>query len=126
MYFGVKSKNILTTNNLQKEIKTIEKKDTLLELKIIQQEETIEKQKETISKLKEELKIYQDNDTRNGIYIINQNKTVNISENYITINDEIVILVKGTPLQYTETYSYTMEIEVDKLKSKEVYIDNKK
>ena len=35
-------------------------------------------------------------------------------------------MVKGTPLQYTETYSYTMESEVDKLKSKEVFIDNKK
>ena len=123
------SKKILTTNNSQKEIEKIEKikkQDTVIELKIKEQEETIEKQKETISKLIEELKIYKDNDTRNGIFVIKQNKTLNISENYITINDEIVILVKGAPLEYTDNYSYTMEIEVDKLKSKEIYIDNKK
>ena len=122
-------KKILTTNNSQKEIEKIEKikkQDTVIELKIKEQEKTIEKQKETISKLMEELKIYKDNDTRNGIFVIKQNKTLNISENYITINDEIVILVKGSPLEYIDTYSYTMEIEVDKLKSKEIYIDNKK
>ncbi len=122
-------KKILTTNNSQKEIAKIEKikkQDTVIELKIKEQEETIEKQKETISKLIEELKIYKDNDTRNGIFVIKQNKTLNISENYITINDEIVILVKGAPLEYTDTYSYTMEVEIDKLKSKEIYIDNKK
>ena len=92
---------------------------------IKEKEEIIKKQKEIISKLSEELNNYK-KDTRHGIFIIRQNKTMKISKNLITINDEIVILMKCEPLQYYDSYYYLINYEVDKLKSKEIYLENKK
>ena len=65
-------------------------------------------------------------DNRKGIYIIREDKTVKISKNLITINDEFVILIKCEPLRYYNSYYYIINYEIDKLKSKGIYIDNKK
>ena len=88
-------------------------------------EEIIKNQKEKIIKLSKELEEYK-KDNRKGIYIIREDKTVKISKNLITINDEFVILIKCEPLRYYNSYYYIINYEIDKLKSKEIYIDNKK
>ena len=93
--------------------------------KIKEQEETIQKQKEKISKLSEELRNLK-KDNRKGIYIIKQDKEVNISKNIITIRDEFVILIKTEPLTYYDRFNYLLDYKIDKVKSKEIYVDNKK
>ena len=104
---------------------TKKQKNISLDTKIKQHEETIKQQKEEISKLYEELRSYK-KDTRKGIYIIRQDKTVNISKNKITINDERVILIKCEPLKYYDSYYYFINYDIEKLISKEIYVDDKK
>ena len=120
-----KNENINNSKN-NKDDKNIKKEKNIpVDKKIKEQEETIEKQKEKISKLSEELRNYK-KDNRKGIYIIRQDKTVHISKNLITINDEMVILIKCEPLKYYDSFYYNTNYEIDKLKSKEIYVDNKK
>ena len=120
------SKNKDIKNN--KQIKDIKKPEDRLK----EQEKTIQNQKEKILKLSEELEDYKnklklkEKDTRNGIFIVRQNKTIIISNNSIKIEDEIVITIKAEPLQYSDSYFFLIDYEVDKLKSRETYIEDNK
>ena len=96
----------------------------MIDKRIKEQEETVQKQKEKISKLSEELRNYKKDD-RKGIYIIKQDKTVHISKNIITIKDVFIILIKTEPLSYYDSCYYFLDYEIDKIKSKEVYVDDK-
>ena len=121
------NKTITNDEDKKDDKKNKGKKDINLppDKKFIEQEETIKKQKEKITQLSEELKNYK-KDNRKGIYIIKQDKSVHISKDLITIKDEFVILIKCEPLQYYYSTYYYTECEIDKLKSKQIYIDNKK
>jgi len=99
---------------------------------IKEQEKNLQIQEEKISKLSEELKNYKEKlaliekDNRKGLFMLSQNKTVTITANSISIIDEFVLTVKAEPLQYADSYAYLMDYEVNKLKSKEIFIDNNK
>ena len=112
-------------NDKEKKNEENKKRNIPLDKKIKEQEETIQKQKEKISKLSEELRNYK-KDNRKGIYLIKQDKNVHISKNKITIKDEIVILIKTGPLSCYDSFYYLLDYEIDKIKSKEIYVDNKK
>ena len=122
-----KKDNKMNTIKNEKEKKNEENKKRNIppDKKIKEQEETIQKQKEKISKLSEELRNYK-KDNRKGIYIIKQDKNVHISKNKITIKDEFIILIKTEPLSYYDSFYYLLDYETDKIKSKEIYVDDKK
>jgi len=116
-----------------KNIKGIEKEEKKNpEETIKEQEKKLQIQGEKISKLSEELKnckeklILIEKDSRKGLFMLSQDKTVTITANSISIIDEFVLTVKAEPLQYADSYHYLMDYEVNKLKSKEIYIDNNK
>ena len=114
--------NKTTINSKDEESKGIEKKEEKSN-----QEETI-KEKETKIKTKEEKlsdKLIE-KDNRKELFMLNQNKTVTITANSISIIDEIILVEKGESLQYSNSYTYLMDYEVNKLKSKEIYIDDDK
>ena len=116
-----------------KDSKGIEKEEKKNPEEIIKEQEAkIQIQEEKISKLSEELKECKEKleligkDSRKGLFMLSQNKTVTITTNAISIIDEIVLTVKAEPLQYADSYNYLMDYEVIKLKSKEIYIDGSK
>ena len=112
-------------NDKEKKNEENKKRNIPPDKKIKEQEETIQKQKEKISKLSEELRNYK-KDNRKGIYIIKQDKNVHISKNKITIKDEFIILIKTEPLSYYDSFYYLLNYEIDKIKLKEIYVDDKK
>ena len=65
-------------------------------------------------------------DSREGLFMLSQNKTVTITTNLISIIDEFVLTANIEPLLYYDTYSYLMDYEINKLKSKEIYVDGTK
>ena len=122
-----------TKDSKDKDIKEIEKEEKKNPEETIKEQETkLQVQEEKISKLSEELKNCKEKltlfekDSRKGLFILSQNKTVTITTNSISIIDEIVLTVKAEPLQYADSYNYLMDYEVNKLKSKEIYVDNNK
>jgi len=94
--------------------------------------ETIKEQKDKISKLSEELKNCKEKlrlagkDTREGLFMLSQNKTVTITANSISIIDEFVLTANIEPLLYYDTYTYLLDDKINKLKSKEIYVDGTK
>jgi hypothetical protein len=54
--------------------------------------------------------------------MLNQNKIVTITTNF----DEIILFSKGESLQKSYSYTYLMDYEVNKFKSKEIFIDGNK
>ena len=120
-----KKENNIKEDKEDKKIEEKKEKNVSPDKKIKEQEETIQKQQEKISKLSEELRNYK-KDNRKGIYIIKQDKNVHISKNLITIIDEFVILIKTEPLSYYDSLYYLLDYEIDKIKSKEIYVDDKK
>ena len=122
-----------TKDSKDKDIKEIEKEEKKNPEETIKEQETkLQVQEEKISKLSEELKNCKEKltlfekDSRKGLFMLSQNKTVTITTNSISIIDEIVLTVKAEPLQYADSYNYLMDYEVNKLKSKEIYVDNNK
>ena len=124
--------NKTSKNSKDKDSKGIEKKEEKTN-----QEETIKETKmqtkeKKLSILSDELKYCKKNlpliekDNRNELFMQNQNKTVIITTNSISIIDEIILSAKGESLQNSYSYTYLMDYEVNKLKSKEIYIDGNK
>ena len=123
-----KQLNVIEENDSKNNKNKLDKKENKNispDKKIKEQEETIQKQQEKIFKLSEELRNYK-KDNRKGIYIIKQDKNVHISKKLIKIEDEFVILIKTEPLSYYDSVYYLLDYEIDKIKSKEIYVDNKK
>ena len=117
-FTGKKAEKVNKSNNnpKDKDCKGIDKK-----------EESIKEKKTKIQTKKEKLSdelIEKDN--RKELFMLNQNKTVTITANSISIIDEIILAAEGESLQYSDSYTYLMDYEVNKLKSKEIYIDGDK
>ena len=125
----VKKINNTTKNSKDKDQKEKEKNplDTIKEkeAKIQIQEEKISKLSEELKNCKEKLKLM-GKDSREGLFMLSQNKTVTITKNLISIIDEFVLTANIEPLLYYDTYSYLMDYEINKLKSKEIYVDGTK
>ena len=66
-------------------------------------------------------------DYRDGIFIKNIKKKMKISENSINIEIDCILSVKlDNPNSYYDNYWFPFDYEVNKLKSKEIYVDDVK
>ena len=64
---------------------------------------------------------------RAGIFIKTQKKTMKISQNLIYIEVEIIITANlNNPQSFYDNYSFLLDCKANNLKSKEIYVDDKK